>query len=209
MGDGRPGPWLRPVSNREHEEVSEYERQYENGQDPKILDIIDIPLLGKKTSNNVYQVENHSLDKDSYWVKRGTVDPSNLKSWADGPATLWANGYSTSNGRNDRVPIDIAATLTGSLYLVEAPSIAAYVFETGAAFGKAKRRVQASFVYNGVTYEMWCTDPVVERTLLAGQNGRTELGSGFITVSLGELFDGYVYKLAATVITQKTLDWRS
>ena len=30
----RPLRWLRPVSNREHEEVSEYERQYEDGSGP-------------------------------------------------------------------------------------------------------------------------------------------------------------------------------
>ena len=46
---GGAGPWIRPVSEREHQEVSEYERQYQDGSDPRVLDVISVPLIRKRS----------------------------------------------------------------------------------------------------------------------------------------------------------------
>jgi len=113
VGD-RPLRWLRPVSNREHEEVSEYERQYEDGSDPRVLDIIDVPLLAAKPKG--YQQENWLLDPDEYWRKVGTWN--DLSRLTDPVAPLWINGQSTYNGRNDKIPLLLAPSLDSSLRLV-------------------------------------------------------------------------------------------
>lgn len=60
LENGQPTGWIRPVSNREHEEVSECERQYQDGSEPRLLDVIDVPLIESKPKG--YQTENWLLD---------------------------------------------------------------------------------------------------------------------------------------------------
>ena len=42
------GQWIRPVSNRQNEEISEEERMFENGDYPQLLDIISIRFIQHK-----------------------------------------------------------------------------------------------------------------------------------------------------------------
>src|SRR5882762_9774133 len=104
VGGTRAG-WIRPVSAREHEEVSEYERQYQDGSDPRVLDIIDVPLLNAQAKG--YQQENWLLDPDHYWSKTGRAGWGDLAHLADPVAPLWVNGHSTYNGLNDTIPLPL------------------------------------------------------------------------------------------------------
>ena len=45
IGENGVGQWIRPVSNHGHGEVSEADRRFENGVDPMVLDIVEIPML--------------------------------------------------------------------------------------------------------------------------------------------------------------------
>lgn len=49
-------------------------------------------------------------------------------------------------------------------------------------------------------YHLWVTDPRVERTLLAKPDGVYELGECYLTISLGEPFNGNCSKLIAAII---------
>jgi len=82
MVRNKPRGWIRPVSAREHEEVSEYERQYEDGTDPRVLDIIDVELLEPRP--RTYQQENWLLDPDLYWTKvtMNWIDAISPSAWA-------------------------------------------------------------------------------------------------------------------------------
>src|SRR5436190_1749279 len=118
FGPMGPGPWVRPVSARPSEEVSIYERQYENGSDPRVLDIIKVPLIEPRPKT--FQSENWLLDPDQYWVRDGRLTSQELPEICDDPDTLWQNGYSTNHGLNDDVPEEIADTFHTSLYLLPA-----------------------------------------------------------------------------------------
>lgn len=195
---GNPGQWIRPVSDREYEEVSEYERQYEDGSDPRVLDIIDIPLIGPKAKS--HQPENWLLDPDAYWSKVGEFGHGNLDLLADAPGSIWINGHHTSKGQNDYVTVEEADKTDGSLKLIAVDSLQLHVYRPGVAFGNPKRRVQAEFSFSGLNYRLWVTDPLIETAYLVQADGVYALGSSYLTISLGEPWEGRCYKLVAAII---------
>lgn len=198
---GQPAEWIRPVSDREHGEVSEYERQYEDGSDPRVLDIVNVPLLDAQPKG--FQQENWLLDPDHYWVKIGIATWSDLKGLADPVGPLWINGYKTYSGLNDKVPLSLAESLTSSLRLVHVERLTLFVFKPGEAFGNPKRRVQGRFLHDGTPYWLWVTDPRYERAYLAKPDGNYELAESFLTISLGEPHDDACYKLIAAIIERE------
>ena len=200
IAEGRPGAWVRPVSSRPSEEVSEYERQYENGSDPGVLDIIDVPLLKPKPKG--FQQENWLLDPDEYWVRTGRYAWSDLSPLADRGGTLWTNGHHTYNGLNDHIPLDQAAAVDSSLKLIHVDVLGLSVFKPGEAFGNPKRRVQGRFRFAGNNYGLWVTDPTIERDYLSREDGDYHMGESCLTVSLGEPYNDRCYKLVAAVIVK-------
>ena len=107
----RPGPgrgpwaggWARPVSARENEDVSEEERQYGDGSDPGVPDIVDVPVLEPQPGD--YWAENWLLDPGSYWEKVGTFSWRDLPEPVDPVALLWIDSKSRYRGQNDKISL--------------------------------------------------------------------------------------------------------
>ncbi len=192
------GAWIRPVSDRESGEVSEYERQYEDGTDPQVLDIIAVPLLRPRPTG--YQSENWLLDQRYYWEKADELSPADLQRMVEPVEPLWIDGHSTYSGRNDKVPVALLEGVETSLRLIQIDALTLVVFAPGEAFGNAKRRVQGCFVHAGQQYSLWVTDPRYEKKYLARSDGRYEIGSAYLTISLGERYQDACYKLIAAII---------
>jgi hypothetical protein len=186
------------VSVREHEEVSEYERAYQDGSDPSVLDVIDVELLKPRPKG--YQQENWLLDPQVYWGKAGRITWRELAAFEDPAGVLWLDGHSTYNGHNDQIPLALAGGLTTSLRLVRVDQLTLRVFTPGETFGNTKRRVQGRFTHHGAEYRLWVTDPRYERAYLARPDGEYQVGPCYLTVSLGEPHNNSVYKLIAAII---------
>lgn len=187
--------------------MSEYERQYADGSDPRVLDVIDVPLIG--WTPGTYQQENWLLDPRSYWTKVGTVGWGDLPPFAQRSGTLWVNGHRTYHGLNDKIPEPVADQLTSSLALVHVSDLKLHVFAPGAMFGDDKRRVQAAFKHDGTRYRLRVTDPVYERRFLAQPDGEHRLGECYLTISLGEPYKDACYKLVAAIIESPTTPGRA
>lgn len=192
---GRPGAWVRPVSSRQKEEVSMSECHYEDESNPCVLDIIDVPLLNPRS--NGHQKENWLLDSDYYWAKAGKYPWSSMDRLTDKDGTLWRNGYKTYNGLNDRIPLDMVANETSSLKLIFMENLQIKVFQY---YNRPK--VQAWFWFAGANYALQITDPVIEREYETREDGEYRLRNCYLTISLGEPFNGYCYKLVAAVIRE-------
>jgi hypothetical protein len=199
------GPWIRPVSTRPSAEIELTERQHADGTEPKLLDIIEIPMLAP--APHLHQTENHVIDARFYWEKKGTVSWDNIGDLIDAPATLWTNEDSSRGGYNDRVSEALAIGLKTSLVLIKPDHPTIQVATPGAYFNNPKRKVRADFYYKGVRYNVGMTDPEAERFFLARENGDYKLNQdAYFCVSLAEApFEGSYYKLVASIITKKPL----
>ena len=186
------------MSAREHQEVSDAERQYEDGSDPELLDIVDIPLLEHCPSD--YQQENWLLDPEHNWAKVDTCPWEDLTQYSEVGGTLWRNGTHTRNGRNDQIPHHQAAEETSSLKLIHVDEVRLRVFAPGEDYGDPRRRVQARFQFDRSNYALWVTDPEIEQHYREQPNGNYDLAECYLTISLCEPFQDHCQKLVAAIL---------
>jgi len=158
--------WIRPVSDRANEEISEEERRYENGQMPKLLDIVSIPV--KEHKPILFQYENYLIDDGYYWEKKGSFNRG-LNELLDTPDDLWGTNSSSYQGEYDRFPEDMGEGYKESLYLIKPQLLEIIVRAEGEEFNNPKRKVRARFYYNGIEYIFPVTDPVIGRKYLSGK----------------------------------------
>ena len=187
---------MRPVSSREDEEVSERERCYADGEEPQLLDVISAPILSARPKT--YQRENWLLDPNRRWSKTGQLRWADLRGLADPAQPLWINGYSSRSGQNDQVPLSETADIADSLRLIRVESLTVIVSEP--ARPSANHPIlRGRFSYHGDEYCFRITDPVSESGSVDLAYREYPVGERYLTVSLGEPFEGNAYKLIAAI----------
>lgn len=194
----RVGPWIRPVPERRGDGLLPFERCYSDGAEPQLLDIIEVPLL--RHVGRDHHTENWLIDPSARWVKVGAFPVYRLRELADPVGPLWINGYHSTWGLNDRVPLAIVKKLTGSLKLVRVPQLTLMVTDEPQEDGSKRRRVQAQFSLAGVEYQLWVTDPRIEEEYGHKRAQGYSCGESYLTISLGEAYRFFCYKLVAAVV---------
>ena len=66
------GSWVRPIGITQSHEITERDREYQNGETAQKLDVIDITFTAPQAPN--FQRENHVIDNTVYWEKLGVID---------------------------------------------------------------------------------------------------------------------------------------
>jgi hypothetical protein len=195
------GHWLRPVSSRPTREVSEEERLYETGRRAQLLDIIVVPL--DRPSPLGHQTENHILAEDYYWSKEGTATWAQVGELIDPyDPDFWLPAEDTRYGLNDKVPEYAAATIQSSLKLIAPIDLQIQVlFEEGFEGRPSRKRVRSHFDYHQQHYILSVTDPVMEDEFLTKPEGLYPVQTALLCISLAEPWNGYAFRLAASVIT--------
>jgi hypothetical protein len=191
------------VSARATAEVSLSEYQYQSGQSPKLLDIIDVPLLNAAPHN--HQTENHTIARAS-WVKRGELKWDDLEQLRERPASIWINSDHTRAGVYDCMSPAEAATLQNSLLLIRKRD---FIVQVGNSTwdGKTKRTYRGKFDYRGTLHNLSLTDPVARNAFSSKEEGEYPLNDVYLCVSLTEPYseDGRCHKLVAAIICNPPL----
>ena len=195
---GRIGGWVRPVGAIEGEGLPPWVRHYSDGNEPQLLDIIEVPVSGAASTG--HQQENWSVDDRRRWTKVGQISRRTLTELMDHVDGLWLDGDSTKSGLNDRFSVELARTIKDSLRLVRVAKLDLKVWQPGKDFGDEKRRVFGRIWISGTEYRLSVTDPEIEREYLAQRDGYYSIDDCYLTVSLGKPFQGNIYKLIAAVI---------
>jgi len=175
---------------------------------PEVLDIMDVPLLDR--ANTPVHPEDWIVDTSRPWRRVAQLVPETIGAFEERPENLWVEPKS---------PADRA---TGKFVLRQARHQSLYVirphhlrFELSCKRNEYKnrdeKRTRAQFSYGGLMYDMSLTDPVfterycprhpaVGARPLVIDSPYTEC---LICVSLTPEFNGYHYKVVATVLELK------
>ena len=206
LAGGQRLGWIRPVSARQHQEVSPNEQQYGDGTEPRVLDIMTVPLLEHVPRH--HQQENWLLNPAQRWTKEGYMPSGDLERFVDPIEPLWIDGYRSGRGIHDRVPWDQAIELRSSLRLIHVDQVELSVLTTGGTHGPPRRQLRGRFRHQDRDYCLSVTDPEYERRYGANPAEANEIQESFLTVSLGDRFAAQdaCFKLIAAIMERREDD---
>jgi hypothetical protein len=199
------GAWIRPVSTHDEGGVSPSESRLKNGRQPIVMDFVELSLANR--TNDMLQPENWFIDTTSQWqtVNKQYPKPS-LNLLIESPDSLW----SQKNEASDRVASTalMRRPPMQSIYLIQVSALKVR-FGWRQWEGPYKARRRALFSYNGADYDIGITDPSFLEKYRREFPTKGKPANEFdvktangccLCVGLAPEFNGYHYKVVATII---------
>ncbi|EOD9426877.1 hypothetical protein ACJ5M7_003227 [Vibrio harveyi] len=176
------GNWIRPVSNMQGGELTHQQAKVKNPYGTFSVKPLQKARIGLAQAAPLpHQPENYVID-GSVWTQNYAFDPRQISTLLDTPVDLWGAG----NRVNHADIVSGICHIPQSLYLVQVTNLNLYYTAGGSR--------RASFTYGSIDYDLAATDPnfdeIVSKSLAV---------SSILCVSLGEEYQGYCYKLIATI----------
>ena len=181
--DGSPR-WIRPITHSENEAIPN-----DIAAEIGIFSLVEltdvVPCPNKAHSENVYFGQ----------MKRC---PSNLRCDKETLDQFIDTAHQTAfYFRGKAIPASMIDRLNYSLMLIHPQDVHAYVDEE-----REKSKYRMKFTYYGSHYDFPITDPVFLEAFKKDPQSFSEPKDAYLTVSLGMEFEGFHFKLVATVFTQ-------
>jgi len=195
--------WVRPIAaDTDHGQLLLRHFRLDDGSEPKALDLVRLPLTRAQPAPG--QPENWVIGEERWVLKARPLGPNLYPRLRDAITT----GPVLLGSTQARVSAPAATQLTSSLALIKPSKLQWYLKRD--LYDRLQPRTR--FDLDGQTYDLPVTDPAwtsrILRRLSQGEPGfypQEKLGlSGdspvLLTVSLGEAFNGYCYKLVAAIV---------
>lgn len=199
------GQWIRPISDHDDGAISYVETMLEGGGIPQFLNIIEIEV--KDNVRNPTQPENWLIEKKK-WKKTGEIGIESLfKHFIEKPSTLWNSDYCQS----DRISTAeyVSKLYNSSLCIIKPDTLIMEICTIHNDFeNRQQKRRRGKFSYNGINYDLAITDPDIDikyfRPFPGINDGIKQIimdvQKCLLCISLAPAFNGYHYKLIATII---------
>ena len=185
--DGRPR-WIRPVS------------MSANGEIPNNLaESFDIFSLVKLTDVEPCPDKAHTEDVHCTRMEICPFELSPTKNFLD--QLLDTQHQAIFYFRGKSFPASIIDRLNYSLMLIHPDNACAYCDEE-----RENSKYRMKFTYYGSNYDFPITDPVFLEQFKKNPDSYADLNDVYLVLSLGLEFEGFHYKLVATVVIPNDLD---
>ena len=193
------GTWVRPVSRDPSRALLPGLLAYQDGAQPRLLDIMQVPLDSALPEG--HQQENALTNPGYFWTKSGQVRWADLGQWLDVPQQLWSVNDQSRGMINNRVPT--ALSVQSSLRLIRVPVLHVKLMAAPQSSDPYKHVVVGEFVYHGASYRLHVTDIDIEAQCRAHPSRNLVFTQAVLCVSLGNNFHQHYYKLIASVLYER------